>query len=199
MLTEQNEIKKKFVSGFFDIIEALVCAVVAAVLILTLLFRMGYVTGTSMVSTMHPNDRYIVTDLFYTPKPGDIVVFQPDLESVNAAVTNEKLYVKRIIAVGGQTVTIKNEKDGSGKIVRSEVYVDGELLEEDYLDDGQITNTKTEELTRTINVPEGQFFAMGDNRINSYDCRDIGCQDVRRIVGKIIFRIFTFDQIGAVS
>ncbi|PWM45889.1 MAG: signal peptidase I [Clostridiales bacterium] len=195
----QAEKNKKMIANVFDIIEAMVVAIVASILILTLLFRTGYVTGTSMVSTMHPNDRYIVSDLFYTPKPGDIVVFQPDMEKVNNSATNEKLFVKRVIAVGGQTVTIKNEKNENGEIIKSEVYVDGILQEESYLDPGQITKTKSSEAIRTIVVPEGQFFAMGDNRVNSYDCRDIGCQDTRRIVGKVIFRFFPFNQMGVIN
>ena len=181
---EQND-DKTVLPVVFDIVEMVVVAFVASILILTLLFKTGYVHGESMEHTMHENDRYIVSDLFYTPKAGDIVVFQPDYKAAN-----EKLFVKRVIAVGGQTVDIK--KDESGKY---QLYVDNVVQTEPYLSEWQVTEPPFGRTSYSVTVPDGYFFALGDNRVNSTDSRVIGCVDNRRIVGKVIFRFFPFDKI----
>ena len=149
-----------------------------------------------MKSTMEQNDRYIVSNLFYTPATGDIVVFEPDLSESDRIDNNEKLYVKRVIATEGQRLQIK--KDDNNNYA---VYVDGNKLEEDYLDEGQETKpnpyTSLEELD--IVIPEDHFFAMGDNRKISKDSRIIGCIDNRRLLGKVLFRFYPFNQIGFVE
>ena len=108
-----------FISNLYDLTETCIFAAVVAVLLLFFVAKTGTVVGESMLDTMFPDDRYILTDLFYTPKQGDVIVFAPGFEND----PEDKLWVKRIIAMGGQTVEIK---DGG-------VYVDGERLEEDYL------------------------------------------------------------------
>lgn len=186
--------KKEFIDDFLDIAECVIVAIVAAILILTLLFRTGYVDGESMLTTMSDSDRYIVSNLFYTPKAGDIVVFEPDLTESDGIENNEKLYVKRIIATEGQRLQItKDEND------KYAVYVDGQKLDEPYLDDWQITYPRSQELEQGITIPDGHFFAMGDNRIYSKDCRIIGCVDNRRLLGKILFRFFPLDKIGFIN
>ena len=75
------------------------------------------------------------------------------------------------------------------------VYLNGEALEEDYIN-GDTTTGLVEEMT----VPEGQVFVMGDNRPSSVDSRDpsVGLVDEDRIMGKVILRLYPFDQIGSV-
>lgn len=107
------------ISNIYDLAETCIFAAVVAVLLLFFVAKTGTVVGESMLDTMFPDDRYILTDLFYTPKQGDVIVFAPGFEND----PEDKLWVKRIIATGGQTVEIK---DGG-------VYVDGEKLREDYL------------------------------------------------------------------
>ena len=188
-------VKKKNPAAFFiDIAEAVVTAIVAAIFIITLICRIGYVSGGSMLSTMSSGDRYIVSNLFYTPQAGDIIVFQPETEE-----DGETLYVKRIIALGGQTVDITlNEYNEYA------VYVDGAELQEPYLDEHQITYPSGyppaddfDELH--VQVPEGYVFVMGDNRLESKDSRVIGCIDVRRIVGKVLLRFYPIDKFGTVD
>lgn len=193
--------QKNWTDNFLEIIETLLVAAVAAVLILTLIFRTGFVSGQSMANTMHNNDRYIVSNLFYTPKAGDIVVFEPDPEQIGkAAGSEETLYVKRVIATEGQHLQIKKDETGNYA-----VYVDGKKLQEDYLDEWQTTlpnpylSAQSTQDDLDIIVPEGQFFAMGDNRLNSKDSRIIGCIDNRRLVGKVLFRFYPFDKIGFIE
>jgi len=191
--TESNENvssakeKHSFVNDIFDMVDAVVVAVVAAIFMLTFIFRTGFVSGPSMEKTMFNNDRYLVSGLFYTPEQGDIVVFQPGTEYDS----ENKLWVKRIIAVAGQTVDIDE--------ATNRVMVDGAYLNESYLT-GNITYKRASaNVDYPYTVPEGYVFVMGDNRQNSTDSRIIGAVDTRRILGRVIFRFYPFDSIGAVD
>ncbi len=184
--TENTKQKGSLLRDFVEIVDAVVVAVVAAILILSLVFRTGYVDGPSMTSTMLDGDRYIVSGLFYTPEVGDIVVFQPEANR-----NDYSLWVKRVIATEGQTVNI----NGDGK-----VYVDGVLIEEPYLDGHQITFPKSySKITFPLTVQPGEVFVMGDNRLDSKDSRDIGCVDIRKILGKVLFRFYPVDKIGTID
>lgn len=155
----------------YDWIQSIVTALVAGILIFTFVARVVRVDGTSMLQTLQDNDLVIAWGLGYTPKPGDVIVFETESYKRGPL-------VKRVIATGGQTVDI----DFSAGIV----YVDGVALEEDY------TNTPTnrrEDFTDPVYVPEGYMFCMGDNRNGSKDSRDseIGLVDIRCTVGKVVF------------
>ena len=138
----------------------------------------------SMENTLQPNDYLFVSKqsyrLFGDPQRGDIIVFHSSLTTADG---DEKLLVKRIIAVGGDTISIA---DGV-------VYVNGEPQDEPYTRDGY-TNTEMEEVT----VPEGKLFCMGDNRQNSRDSRDpmIGLVDEDEVLGKAVLRLFPFSRFG---
>ena len=183
---EEAKQKPSVLRDFIEIIDAVVVAVVAAVLILSLVFRTGYVDGPSMTSTMLDGDRYIVSGLFYTPKVGDIVVFQPEARN-----NDYSLWVKRVIATEGQTVNI----NGDG-----EVYVDGQLIAEPYLDGHQVTYPKSySKISFPLTVQPGEVFVMGDNRLDSKDSRDIGCVDIRKILGRVMFRFYPLNKIGPID
>ena len=93
------------------------------------------------------------------------------------------------------------------------VYLNGQVLQEDYLDSFQQTRPADRALAGAntlttdenghpcvdITVPDGHVFVMGDNRLNSQDSRVIGCVDTRRIAGKVLLRFFPFDKFGKVS
>jgi signal peptidase I len=162
-------------AGVADVLEAIFAAVVIAIVLLTLVFRMGYVEGTSMLPTMEPGERYILSSVLYDPKQGDVVVFAPD----STVKTDEPLWVKRVIATEGQEVYI-NPDDNC-------VYVDGIKLDESYL--APFTVTLARATPNPITVPKGCVYLMGDNRGMSRDGRDIGCVDVRRLIGKVIYKL----------
>ena len=182
------------VQGFFDYFaDIIVTSVVAAVFLLTLVVRTGYVDGTSMVPTMQDGDRYLVSELFYTPKQGDIVVFQPVSNEVTRRYIHgeNKLLVKRVIATEGQVVDINEET--------MQVLVDGVVLNEPYLT-GNITKKREgAPVEYPYEVPAGHVFVMGDNRMDSVDSRSIGSVDVRTLLGKVFLRFFPFNKIGAID
>ena len=162
----------------FDWIQSLVVALFACVLIFTFLVRVVGVVGTSMLNTLHPGDRILVSNLFYTPKRGDIIVLRK--ESFNS-----EPIVKRVIATEGETVTI----DFEGGIV----YVDGVALDEPYT--LEPTHRRID-FGDSVTVPEGCLFVMGDNRNDSKDSRMrvVGFIDEKYIMGKVVGRIMPLGQ-----
>lgn len=160
----------------YEWVQALVCSVLAVVVIFTFVIRLIGVDGHSMVPTLQDGDRLLVLNsmLYNDYKYGDIVVLRK--ESFLA-----EPIVKRVIATEGQTVDI----DFANGIV----YVDGVALEEDYINDLTYTDEGTE---FPLTVPEGSIFVMGDNRNRSDDSRNsaLGTVDTRYVIGRAVFLLF---------
>ena len=187
------------IDGIFDFIELFVFTLAAVLIITTFLLRYSVVDGDSMQNTLQDDEKLLISDLFYTPQRGDVIVFE-DYTTVL-----KKPLVKRIIATEGQTVRIA--LDG--------VYVDGEKLDEPYVyTDGlpylydvtpksAIRNNPDFEYEYgryyQITVPEGELFVMGDHRSKSTDSRDIGTIRADAVLGKVILRIYPFDSFGSVD
>ena len=193
-LTPQKDKAEKTNSRkeIYEWLQCVVVALIACVLVFVFVARVIDVVGTSMVPTLQDGDKIIITRLVSEYKQGDIVVLQKD------AFRDEPI-VKRIIAVGGQTIDIDFE---TGTVrVRNTADPDEDaywtVLDEPYIN--EIT-LRPEDFTGPVDVPEGCVFVMGDNRNNSTDSRDarIGCVDTRNIMGKVIFRILPLSSIGAV-
>lgn len=166
---QQIVVNKSAVSNtIYDWISCVVVALVVVIILLTFVFRLIDVDGTSMEPTLINTDKVIVTNLFYTPQDGDIVVISHGEEY-------EKPLVKRVIAIPGQSLKIDYDKE--------EVYVDGTLLHEDYIQ-GKTIKGNNENIPDVI--PEGKVFVMGDNRTVSLDSRyhEVGLIDIDSIIGK---------------
>ena len=165
----------------YEWVQALVCSVLAVVVLFTFVIRMIGVDGHSMVPTLQDKDRLLVLNsmLYDDYKYGDIVVLRKPTFLA-------KPIVKRVIATEGQTVDI-DFSTGS-------VYVDGALLKEDYINE----LTFTEEGTAfPLTVPEGCVFVMGDNRNASTDSRkkEIGMVDNRLILGRAYAVVYPLSDI----
>jgi len=173
MQEEKRQIKN---GNLYEWVQALVCSVLGVVLLFTFVVRLIGVDGRSMVPTLQNGDRlFVVTSLLYDNyQHGDIVVLRKDTFL-------EEPIVKRVIAVGGQTVDIDFDT-GS-------VYVDDELLKEDYINELTFLEEGTE---FPLTVPEGSIFVMGDNRNHSSDSRDsrLGTVDSRYVIGKAVLLAF---------
>ncbi|MBQ3481801.1 MAG: signal peptidase I [Oscillospiraceae bacterium] len=168
----------------YDWIQSLISALLICVLVFVFVLRIMDVHGTSMFPTLSNGDKVMVSDLFYEPARGDIVVFKKD------GYDDNKALVKRVIAVAGDVVNIDFE--------RGVVYVNGEPLEEDYID--VTTNTKIDFIGPQT-VPDNCLFVMGDNRNASTDSRDkrIGMVDKRLVIGKVLLVVYPFDSFGSVE
>ena len=203
-----------------NILEWIACIIIA--LVITLLFRYFVATPTvvkqvSMYPTLKENQRLLVTRTFRItskePKVGDIVTFEAPsyvYSSTNADQSNpvaiyveedrglissflynaieitKKSYIKRVIAVAGDHVEIK---DGV-------VFVNNIQLKEEYLQDDVVTES---EVFYDFIVPEGYFFAVGDNRTKSTDCRALGCIPMEKLEGIVVFRFWPFDVFGKIE
>ena len=167
----------------YDWIQCIIFALVFCVLLFVFGARMVNVVGHSMVPTLEQNDKVIISNLFYHPKQGDIVVLRKQT-------LMEEPIVKRIIATEGQTVDIDFD-DGV-------VYVDGKALDEPYV---SAPVHDRENFEGKITVPKGSVFVMGDNRNASTDSRDarLGCVDTRYIMGRVYFTLFPVKNIGVVK
>ena len=172
-----EETKAQADQGWYSWLRTLVCVVLATVLVFTLVVRIVRVDGQSMRETLQNGDilltvnRHLAGEL----KAGDIVVVKKEYFE------DGKPIVKRIIATEGQTVDIDFDE--------GVVYVDGQALEEDYINE----RTYLEEGTEfPLTVPEGSIFVMGDNRNRSSDSRDsrLGTVDARYVIGKAVFMAF---------
>ena len=161
----------------YEWVQSLVGSVLIVVAIFTFVIRMMGVDGHSMLNTLQHGDRLLVVNsmLYHDYKYGDIVILRKN------GVFDDDPIVKRVIAVEGQTVDID--------FTEGIVYVDGEVLEEDYIREPTYTAEGTE---FPLTVPEGSIFVMGDNRNGSSDSRDyrLGTVDTRYVIGKAAFLIF---------
>ena len=182
-LEQSEEPQKGLSENAKEWIKDILIAIVVAFLVLQFI-KPTIVQEHSMENTLKPNDYLFISKqsyrLFGDPQRGDIIVFHSVLTTADGA---EKLLVKRIIALPGDTIYI------TGGVV----YVNGEPQDEPYTKDGY-TNTEMDEVT----VPEGQLFCMGDNRQNSRDSRDplIGFVDEDDVLGKAVLRLFPFSKFG---
>ncbi len=165
----------------YDWIQCVVVALVFCVVLFSFFARLVDVIGSSMVPTLEQSDKILVSNLFYSPKQGDIIVFRKES-------FKEEPLVKRVIATEGQTVDIDFDS--------GEVYVDGMVLDEPYI--AELTKER-EDFIGPITVPENCVFVMGDNRMHSTDSRTnaIGCVDEGYIMGRVLFTVFPIKNFGS--
>ena len=177
----------------------IVVAFAVALLIKSFLLQAFYIPSASMEPTLVEGDRVLVEKVSYRfdgPERGDVIVFEKDLVIPGAAPEDDSLwggildsfrglfgfptgteqdFIKRVMAVGGDTI---EGRDGK-------VYVNDEPVDEPYLMEGQQTSP-----FGPSEIPEGKIFVMGDNRNNSDDSRNFGPIDADAIVGHAFLLIW---------
>ena len=211
-----------------DILEWVYCIVIAVILALLVRYYIGtptIVKQVSMYPTLIQNQRLILNRLPRTlkqmPERGDIITFEAPSSNVSIVELKnnsyqaiykdsptgffskfsyyvleigKESYIKRVIALPGEHVKIENGK----------VYINGEELDEPYLQKGVVTQASYETSYSNYNyfseftVPEGYIFAMGDNRSQSTDCRAFGCIPVDKVESKVWIRFWPFSLFGKV-
>ena len=209
-----------------DILEWILCIVIAFILALLIKYYIGtptVVRQCSMVPTLQENQRLILNRWGRTtgqiPERGDIITFEApsnvrekvsieeiDLSNPIAKYENDptswwEKFVYHVLEIGKESY-IKRVIGLPGEHVQikdGKVYINGEELQEDYLPEGTITRQNTEdEYYLDVIVPENCVFAMGDNRTQSTDCRKFGCIPLEKIEGKVWIRFWPLDLFGKV-
>ncbi len=168
----------------FDWVQNITVILSAIVLIFIFAIRVVGVDGDSMLPTLHDKDWLIISNLFYEPEQGDIVVLSKD------SFLDGKMIVKRIVATEHQTIDIDFQK--------GIVYIDGKAIDEPYIAD----KTKRKiDMVFPATVPEGCVFVMGDNRNHSSDSRDssLGMVHESCILGRLLVRILPISGFGTVD
>lgn len=187
----ENQEPEEQVSTGYDLytwLHDLVFCLTIVTIFFVFFVRLVGVSGPSMEPTLEDGDNvallsnFLYNDIEY----GDIVVMRiPSFDP-------EQPIVKRVIATGGQTVDIDFEK--------GEVYVDGVLLEEDYIYDPTYKDY-IDGLEYPLTVPEGCLFVLGDHRSVSADSRyaPIGLVDERYVLGKVLATVWPWSRVGILS
>ena len=171
-------------SGLRSVVEWIVVvggALIIALVIKTFLLQAFFIPSSSMVSTLNIGDRVLVNKLSYQVHDvhrGDIIVFERPEGEADSEITD---LIKRVVGLPGDTVEGQN----------GHVLINGEPLDEPYLDDGVTTGDFD-----PVEVPEGHLFMMGDNRGDSRDSRFFGPIDEDTIVGRAFFRVWPLGDIS---
>lgn len=179
--------KPGFAADCYSWLQALTFALVILIVVFTFFGRIIGVEGSSMVPTLEDGDMLLLRCVGYELAQGDIVVLRKDFAEIHNPI------VKRVVAVGGQTVEIDYDTNT--------VYVDGQALDEPYLGEPMREPESPYEQGTYWEVPEGSIFVMGDNRNASSDSRhaELGVVDERHVLGKVLCVLLPFQHIGAVN
>jgi len=191
---------KSLIKEISSFIFQLFLAILIAVSLNSAVFAFPGVVGPSMENTFEDGQRLVIDRMTYNfsePKYGDVIVFLNEeeingfSESVKNTLEDFKLkldgdvrrnrFIKRVVAVAGDSITIKDDK----------VYVNDLVLNESY----SKGSTKGKDLEYPILVPEGKVFVLGDNRENSNDSRVFGLVDLKSIEGKVRMRLWPLNEI----
>jgi len=179
---EEPEEKLNWKKELMEWVAAIAIAVAVGLFLNNFVFTLVQVSGDSMTNTLQDGDRlFLISRYISKPDNGDIVVFFPENDT--------KPYIKRVIATEGQTVEVEFDYTTG----EQRVYVDGEMLREDYV---RSFYTNYGNMEYPLTVEEDHVFVMGDNRPNSHDSRqdDVGQVDMKTVRGKVLFRWWPFDK-----
>lgn len=185
MTSQENDAPSKAWRSLRENLILITIALVLAFFIRTFIAEPRYIPSDSMLPTLETGDRLVIEKVSYrfnSPKFGDIVVFQPPPELQRRGYSQDQAFIKRIIGTPGDTLKIDDGK----------VYLNGNILQEDYIKEPPL------EPFQLVRVPRKQYFMMGDNRNDSNDSRYWGFLPKKNIIGKAIFRFWPPNRIGGI-
>ena len=177
---------RAIVKFFYDFLEPIVLILSVLMAIYLFVLQPFEVSGGSMIPNFHDGE-YVLADKisykFTTPKRGDVVI-------IVAPYNHDEDYIKRVVGLPGESVTV----------VEGKVYVNFEELKEDYA--SAVTTIWDVEAVlqeaKDYTIPSGKYLVMGDNRPHSFDGRNFGAVPLDMIVGKAVFRIWPPRDFGII-
>ncbi len=197
---ERNEKKKTLRrKDFFEWLDVIVAAMVAVVVIFIFVFRLVTIVGDSMKNSFYEGEKVVITNLFFEPHYGDVVVISRNAHNTAEETENSSgPIIKRVIATGGQYVDIDFE---AGVVFVGYDLGNMKALDEPYT---LAPTYLKRDVEFPVYVPEGYVFVLGDNRNESMDSRfsqigENGLINEKYILGKAIFRIFPFNRMGKIQ
>lgn len=160
-----------------ELVETVGGAVILALFIMTFIARAFTVDGPSMLPTLHTGEKLLIDKVSYRfrpPQRGEVVVFRYPANP-------REHFIKRVIGIPDDIVSIQG----------GNVYINGQILEEDYLSE------KTRGDMAPVKVPPGTVFVLGDNRNNSHDSRSrlVGFVPLRLVEGRAVWRYWPITAI----
>lgn len=172
--------------ALLEYMDSIIIAGATALVLIAYVVRSFYIPSGSMEKTLLVNDMILVNETvyrFYHPARGDVIVFHPPPR----AHSEGKDYIKRVVAVAGDTVEVRNDQ----------VYINGRPLYEPYklLDRDKMILDAGGYDEAPITVPPGDVFVMGDNRYNSQDSREWGFLPVKNIIGRAFVIFYPLPRI----
>ena len=189
--------ENKFKAFLKETVDTVVFVVVMVILIRFFIFEIRWIPSGSMKPTLIEKDRIFVervSRFFTEPKRGDIMVFYPPFEELDNSIVavfqrltgffcKDIAYIKRVVGLPGDKIEITHDKSGKYSVI-----VNGKPLEEEYImSDYDYVRCSKNMYCGPFEVPEGQYFMMGDNRGNSQDSRFWGFLPKDRFIGRAIF------------
>ncbi len=163
-------------NSFLEIVRFSVLALLIVVPVRMFIAQPFLVSGASMEETFHNGDYLIVDRVSYTlhdPERGDVIIFRYPKDP-------SKFFIKRVIAIPGDTISIK----GSEVKISNTEFPEGYLLDEPYI------KSMKPGITISETLGEREYFVMGDNRDESSDSRVWGVLQEERIIGRALLRLF---------
>lgn len=165
----------KVTNYIYSMLSMIMAIMVCVFVLFTFLLRLVSVSGDSMNPNIYHGEKILVSDLFYTPAYGDVVVIGRSTETENSI-------IKRVIALPGDEVYINFDTHL--------ITVNGKVITETYKTEGAISDPG--DFTYPLTVPNDSVFVLGDNRNNSLDSRfeAVGFIKLDEITGKALFKLF---------
>lgn len=173
-----------------DLLRTILVCIFIVFLLTSFLFKPVKVDGLSMYPTLDDGEygfSFVLGALLGDFNRFDVVIVQSD---------DDKLLVKRIIALPGETIEYKDDI----------LYIDGEIVEETFLDEEYVASQLVEENSEYFTndfgpytLGEDEYFVLGDNRLRSYDSRHLGAFDESQLISKSLLILYPFSDISFVT
>jgi len=183
IIPQDTSLLKEAFIFLWEIIKVVIISLIIILPVRYFVIQPFYVKGASMEPNYYDHEYLIINEISYyftEPERGEVVVFKyPN--------NLKEYFIKRIIGLPGERVEISN---GQIKIYNQD-HLQGMVLDEGYLDAWQQTTSN-----KNVQLKDGEYYMLGDNRLSSLDSRSFGPVKEKHLIGKVLFRGWPISRIG---